>query len=62
MKKSRTMPGGFDRRATVAAVMTVVVALSGVELADISQRDANSPESTIMVAMWGPGRPCMRSK
>ena len=38
-KKARTLPGGFEWKATVAAVMIVAVALFGVELADISLRD-----------------------
>ena len=58
LKKTRTIPGGFDRKATVAAVMIVAAALFGVELADISWRDASSLESAIMGAIWRPSRPC----
>ena len=58
LKKTRTIPGGFDRKATVAAVMIVAAALFGVELADISRRDASGLESAIMGAIWGPSRPC----
>ena len=62
VKKTRTIPGGFDRKAMVAAVMIMVAALFGVELADISRRDASSLESAIMGAIWGPSRPCGRKK
>ena len=58
LRKTRTIPGGFDRKATVAAVMIVAAALFGVELADISRRDASILESAIMGAIWGPSRPC----
>ena len=58
LKKTRTMPGGFDRKATVAAVMIVAASLYGVELADVSQKDLNSMETAIMTAIWGPSRPC----
>ena len=57
-RKTRTIPGGFDRKATVAAVTIVAAALFGVELADISLRDNSSLETTIMTAIWGPSRPC----
>ena len=50
-KKTRTIPGGVDRKATVASVMIIAAALFGVELADISQRDAGSLESAIMGAI-----------
>ena len=50
LNKIRTIPGGFDRKATVAAVMIVAAALFGV--------DASSLESAIMGAIWGPSRPC----
>ena len=58
LKKTRTILGGFDRKATVAAIMITTAALFAVELADISQRDASSLESAIMGAIWGPSRPC----
>ena len=58
LKKTRTIPGGFNRKATVAAIIIIAAALFGVELADISQRDASSLESAIMGAIWGPSRPC----
>ena len=58
LKKARTLPVGFDRKATVAAVMIVAATLFGVELADISLRDISSLETAIMIAMWGPSRPC----
>ena len=58
LKKTRTILGGFDRKATVAAVMIVATALFGVELADICQRDTSGLESAIMGAVWGPSRPC----
>ena len=51
LKKTRTIPRGFDRKATVAAVMIVAAALFGVELADISRRDASNLESAIMGAV-----------
>ena len=58
LRKARVIPRGFNRKATVAAVMIVVVALFGVELADIAQRDVSSMEAAIMSAIWGPSRPC----
>ena len=58
LRKTRTIPGGFDRKATVAAVMIVAATLFGVEVADIAQRDIHSPETAIMTAIWGPNRPC----
>ena len=57
-RKTRTIPGGFDCKATVAAVMIVAAALFGVELADISVRDISGLESAIMTVIWGPSRPC----
>ena len=58
LKKARTLPGGFDRKATVAAVMIVAAALFGVELADISLRHVSSLETAIMIVIWGPSRRC----
>ena len=58
LKKTGTITGGFDRKATVAAIMIIAAALFGVELADISWRDASSLESAIMGGIWGPSRPC----
>ena len=58
LRKTRTIPGGFDRKATVAAVMIVAATLFGVELADVAPRDVSSLESAIMTAIWGPSRPC----
>ena len=58
LKKTRTIPGGFDRKAMVAAIMIVAAVLFRVELADISRRDASSLESAIMGAIWGPSMPC----
>ena len=57
-KKTHRLPGGFDWKATVAAVVIVAVvivaaALFGVELADISQRDISGLETAIMTAIWG---------
>ena len=40
--KSRTIPGGFDRKATVAAVMIVAAALFGVESS--RQREERHPQ------------------
>ena len=57
-KKTRTIPGGFDRKATVAIVMIIAATLFGVQLGDISQRDSGGLESAIMGAIWGPSRPC----
>ena len=57
-KKTRTIPGGFDRKATVAAVMIVAAARFRMEPADISRMDASSLESSIMGAILGPSRPC----
>ena len=57
LKKTRTIPGCFDRKATVAAVMIIAAALFRVELADISWRDTSNLESAIMGAIWGPSRP-----
>ena len=56
LRKTRTTPGGFDRKATVAAaaVMIVAATLFGVELADMAQRDVYSLASAIMTAIWGP--------
>ena len=62
LKKTRTIPGSFNRKATVAAVMIVAAALFGVEPADISSRDGSSLESAIMGAIWGPSSPCMAKK
>ena len=39
------IPGGFDRKATMAAVMIVAATLFGVELVDMAPRDVNSLES-----------------
>ena len=58
LRKARVIPGGFDRKATVAAVIIVAAALFGVELADIAPRDVSSMETAIMTAIWGPSRPC----
>ena len=58
VRKARVIPGGFDHKATVAAVMIVVAALLAVELADIAQRDMSSMEAAIMMAMWGLNGPC----
>ena len=58
LRKTRTIPGGFDRKATVAAVMIVAATLFEVELADVAPREVNSLESAIMAASWGPSRPC----
>ena len=58
LRKTRTIPGGFDRKATVAAVMIVAATLFGVEPADVAPGDVNSLESAIMTAIWGPSRPC----
>ena len=58
LRKTRAIPGGFDRKATVAAVMIVAATLFGVELADVAPRDVSSLESAIMTAIWGPSRPC----
>ena len=58
LKKTRMLPGGFDRKAAVAAVMIVAAALFGVELADLSLRDISSLESAIMTVILGPSRPC----
>ena len=44
--------------STVAAVTIVAAALFGVELADISRREASSLDSAIMAAIWGPITPC----
>ena len=60
LKKARTLPGGFDRKATVAAIMIVAAALFGVALADISLRDVSSLETTIMTAIWAPAGPAGR--
>ena len=49
---------GFDRKATVAAVMIVAEALRGVELAHILHKGVNSLEKAIMIALWGRGTPC----
>ena len=51
LKKTRTIPGGSDRKATVSAVMIIAAALFGVELVDISNRDASSLELAIMGAI-----------
>ena len=56
LTKTRTIPGGFDRKPTVAAVMIVAATLFGVELADIAQRDIHGLESAIMTVIWGPSR------
>ena len=48
------IPGGFDRKATVAADMIVAAALFGVEVVDIAQRDVSSMEAAIMTAIGGP--------
>ena len=61
LKKSRSLPLGFDGRASLAIMMIIAAALYGVELADISKRTAAALESTVMYALWGPSRPC-RSK
>ena len=58
LRKTRTIPGGFDRKATVAAVMIVAARLLAAELADVAPRDVSSLESAIMTAIWGPSRPC----
>ena len=58
LRKTRTIPGGFDRKATVAAVMIVAATLFGVELADVAPRDVSSLELPIMTAICGPSRPC----
>ena len=62
LKKTRTIPGGFDRTATMAPVMIIAAALFGVELADISERDTSSPKSAIMGAIWGRAGPAGRKK
>ena len=49
--EAKKVPGGFDRKATVAAIVIVAAALFGVELADISTRDAGGLESSIMGAI-----------
>ena len=58
LRKVRVIPGGLDHKATVAAVMIVVVAIFGVELADIAQRNVSCMEAAIMTAISGPNRPC----
>ena len=58
LKKSRSLPLGFDGRASIAAVMIIAAALYGVELANASKKTAAALESTVMYALWGPGRPC----
>ena len=54
LKKSRSLPLGFDIRVAIAAVMIIAAALYGVRLADISKKTAASLESTVMYALWGP--------
>ena len=49
--KTRMIPGGFDRQATVAAVMIVATTMFGVELADVARRDVNSLELAIMATI-----------
>ena len=44
LRKTRTIPGGFDRKAIVAAVMIVAATLFGVDLADVAQREIHSLE------------------
>ena len=58
LKKSRSLPLGFDDRASMAALMIIATALYGVEPADISKKTTVALESTVMYALWGPSRPC----
>ena len=58
LNKARTLPGGFDQKATVAAVIILAAALFGVKLEDISLCDVSNLETTIMTALWGPSKPC----
>ena len=58
LKKSRSLPLGFNGQASTAAVMIIAAALYGVELADISKKTAAALESTVMYALWGPGKTC----
>ena len=52
LEKSRSLPLGFDGRASIAAVMIIAAALYEVELADISKKTVAALESTVMYALW----------